>query len=206
MNRSSIKHNFELDANTFKISKWVTSARTAVEQRTDIFTQKNIMSRLKKQRWRMNGNSTMQQSIIHYQTHANDILPKMLSGFFEGWPDPPTAETHLRILRGSSHIVLALNPERTCVIGFITAVSDGVSCAFIPYLEVLPIHRKGGIGRNLVKKMIEELNGIYAIDLMCDEGVVPFYEKLGLHRSTGMVIRNHHNQSGLPIKPHQLHW
>lgn len=173
-----IKQNFQLGFDTFKISNWL---------------------------------STQTESIggpmnIHYQTDTTDIYAHMLTGFFEGWPNPPDSATHLRILRGSSHIVLALDPGRQTVIGFITAVSDGVSAAFIPHLEVLPEFRKQGIGRELVQRMIEELNGIYVIDLMCDEDVVPFYEKLGMSRATGMVIRNYENQSGLPRAANEPHW
>lgn len=172
------KKNFQLGLDNFSISSWLLS----------------------------NTKSLHEQKNPYYQTDTEDIHAGMLSGFFEGWPNPPDKQTHLRILRGSSHIVLALNAERDRVIGFITAISDGVSAAYIPHLEVLPEHRGNGIGSSLVTRMFEELNGIYMIDLMCDANVVPFYEKLGMSRATGMVFRNYENQSGLPIEREQQHW
>ncbi|MEI7985719.1 MAG: hypothetical protein WCI55_08830 [Armatimonadota bacterium] len=51
---------------------------------------------------------------------------------FGGCPDPNNSEAHLRILSGSSNVILAID-ESSQVVGFITAISDGVSCAYIPY-------------------------------------------------------------------------
>ena len=154
----------------------------------------------------LSSNTMETENTIQYQTNTDNITPNMLTGFFVGWPNPPEPRTHLRILRGSSHIVLALNPNRSKVIGFITAISDGVSAAYIPHLEVLPEFQGRGIGRELVNRMIEQLNGIYMIDLMCDEDVMPFYERLGMKKAGGMVVRNYQNQSGLPVGQNEPHW
>jgi hypothetical protein len=45
-----------------------------------------------------------------------------------------------------------------------------------------------------VRRCLEHYKEIYAIDLMCDEDVVPFYEKSGLKRGIGMVSRNYSRQ------------
>ncbi|CAG0981931.1 N-acetylglutamate synthase [Anaerolineae bacterium] len=115
-------------------------------------------------------------------------------GFFDGWGSPPTPETHLQILRGSFAVVLALDGDR--VVGFITAVSDGVSAAYLPHLEVLPAYRGQGIGTALARQMLEKLNHLYMIDLICDADLQPFYERLGLRRYTAMIRRNYAAQSG----------
>lgn len=143
---------------------------------------------------------------IQFQTTTDNISSRMLNGFFEGWPNPPDSATHYRILEGSSHVVLAVSQQENQVIGYMTAISDGVSAAYIPHLEVLPAYRGQGIGSELVKRMLQQLNGIYMIDLLCDEDVIPFYEKVGMQRATGMVIRNYQNQSGLPVSQHEPHW
>lgn len=127
---------------------------------------------------------------INYSESTDGIRPDMLAGFFVGWPAHPSPATHLRILRQSAHVVLALPADRARVIGFITAVSDGVLSACIPLLEVLPEYQRRGIGRELVRRMLERLRGKYMVDLVCDADVVPFYEKLGLRRMTAMSVRN----------------
>ena len=122
----------------------------------------------------------------------------MLSGYFGGWPDPPSQETHLAMLDGSDHIVLAVDDDAGRVIGFITAISDGVSCAYIPHLGVVDEYQGRGIGSELLRRLQVELREIYMIDLLCDEDVVPFYERNNFRRVVGMCVRNYHNQSGLP--------
>ncbi len=131
-----------------------------------------------------------------YTTLIKDITPDQLNGFFVGWPNPPSPEVHLRLLEKSSHVVLAVD-ESAQVVGFITAISDGVLSAYIPFLEVLPANQGQGIGQQLLKKMLELLSDMYMIDLMCDENLQGYYEKLGMHRSLGMILRNFAKQSGV---------
>jgi ribosomal protein S18 acetylase RimI-like enzyme len=117
-----------------------------------------------------------------------------LEGFFVGWPNPPSAATLLRILRASSHVGLAVDGGR--VVGFITAVSDGVLAAYIPLLEVLPEYQGRGIGRRLVEDMLERLAGFYMVDLVCDEKLRGFYERLGMTAAVGMMRRSYEHQQG----------
>lgn len=136
--------------------------------------------------------------MIHYFNTIDRIVPEHLSGFFVGWPNPPSPETHLRILAGSSFVVLAREDSSGPVVGFITAISDGVSCAYIPHLEVLPAYRGQGIGSELVRRMLERLRHLYMIDLICDADVQPFYARLDMRPYTGMIVRNYDRQSGAP--------
>lgn len=133
--------------------------------------------------------------MVTYTDSLTDLTADRLrGGFFAGWPNPPTPETHLKLLRGSDHVVLARDGEQ--VIGYITAISDGVLAAYIPHLEVLPAYRGQGIGSELVRRMLDKLRHLYMIDLMCDPDVQPFYERLGLRRYSGMIYRNYERQSG----------
>ena len=132
--------------------------------------------------------------MIRYQNNLENIVPENLEGFFVGWLTPPTPVKHLEILRGSSHVCLALEDER--VVGFITAISDGVLSAYIPLLEVLPEFQSRGIGKELVQQMLEMLSNLYMIDLLCDENVQGFYAKCGMLEGQGMFIRNYKRQSG----------
>jgi ribosomal protein S18 acetylase RimI-like enzyme len=127
--------------------------------------------------------------MIEYTSSSDGVEPPDLEGFFVDWPTPPSAEHHLALLRGSSHLVLARDGAR--VVGFATAISDGVLSAYIPLLEVLPEYQGQGIGTELVRRLLAVLGGLYMVDLVCDEDVVPFYERLGLQRlDAGMGLRN----------------
>lgn len=129
---------------------------------------------------------------ITYTDKVDSLNADQLQGFFAGWPKHPDSETHLEILRRSYAAWIALDQDR-CV-GFINALSDGVFYAYIPLLEVLPEYQGQGIGTELVRRMLGTLEHMYAIDLVCDEPVAPFYEAIGFDRCVGMIKRNYDNQ------------
>lgn len=110
------------------------------------------------------------------------------ANFFDGWRSPPSAAEHLTLLRGSSHVALALDGEH--VVGFATAVSDGVLAAYIPLVEVLPPYRRQGVGSTLVRILLADVGELYMVDVMCDEDVLPFCEALGFRRAGGAIRRN----------------
>ncbi|MBI5867001.1 MAG: GNAT family N-acetyltransferase [candidate division Zixibacteria bacterium] len=133
---------------------------------------------------------------IDYTDDAGQIRADQLQGFFVNWKNPPDPQTHLRILQGSARVWLAIDQDR-CV-GFINAISDGVFYAFIPLLEVLPSHKGHGVGSELVRRMVETLKEMYAIDVICDEEIMPFYGRLGFTPSHAMIRRDYFRQSGHP--------
>ncbi len=134
--------------------------------------------------------------MIVYSDSIDGIGPDDLRGFFVGWPNPPSPGTHLRMLAGSDHIVLARDDASGRVVGYVTAIADGVLVAYIPLIEVLPEYQGQGIGTALMRRMLETLETLYAIDLLCDEDVQPFYARLGMRPATGMMVRTYARQSG----------
>jgi ribosomal protein S18 acetylase RimI-like enzyme len=133
--------------------------------------------------------------MITYTDTLSDVTSEHLrGGFFSGWPHPPSPLTHYRILASSAAIGLARTTDGT-VVGFITAISDGVSCAYIPHLEVLAAYQGQGIGTTLVRRLLTHLRQLYMIDLVCDPAVQPFYERLGMRPVIGMVVRNYDRQA-----------
>jgi GNAT superfamily N-acetyltransferase len=132
--------------------------------------------------------------VIRYQHDLTGVGADDLTGFFEGWPTHPSAGDHLRLLRGSALIALAIDGNR--VVGFATAITDGVLAASIPLLEVLPVYRGAGIGRELVRRLLAQLDDLYMVDLSCDDELAPFYEGLGMRRAVAMIHRNYDAQAG----------
>ena len=130
--------------------------------------------------------------MITYKASLENIAEDMLWGFMQHWGIRPSPETLLRILQASSHIILALDDENVdIVVGFITAISDGISCAYISHLEVREEFQGEGIGSELVRRMVDKLKHIYMIDLCCDPELQLFYFNNGFKECPGMVIRNY---------------
>jgi ribosomal protein S18 acetylase RimI-like enzyme len=132
--------------------------------------------------------------VIKYTSDLSILNTLDLTGFFVGWPNPPSNETFKKILLGSYKSIIAHKDEK--LIGFITSISDGVLSAYIPLLEVLPDYQGMGVGKKLVEEMKIELKEFYMVDLLCDEELIPYYEKLGMIKAQGVCSRNYDRQSG----------
>jgi hypothetical protein len=105
--------------------------------------------------------------LIVYTDSLDGITPDHLRGFFVGWPDPPTPQLHLDLLRGSAEIVLAVDTDAARV-----------------------------IGSELVRRMLDKLAPLYAVDLTCDARLQPFYARFGMQPYTGMIRRRYDRQAG----------
>jgi len=86
--------------------------------------------------------------LLLYKNNLEDISSDILKGFFVDWPNPPSAQTHLKLLKDSSKDVVTLDEQSNQIVGFITAISDGALSAYIPFLKCfLPIKVKA-LARN----------------------------------------------------------
>ena len=97
----------------------------------------------------------------------------------------------------SDFVVLAIDEATDQVVGFVTALTDGVLCAYISLLEVLPEYQRRGIGEALVQRVLKMLGDLYMVDLMCDPDLEAYYAKFGMQPAFGMVIRSHPHQAGM---------
>ncbi|MCX6971070.1 MAG: GNAT family N-acetyltransferase [Verrucomicrobia bacterium] len=127
--------------------------------------------------------------MIEYRHNLEGITDDALSGFFVGWPSPPSVSKFREILEKSYAVVLAWDSERSEVIGFATAISDRVFAAFMPLLEVKAEYQKRGIGSELVRRIESQLGGMYSIDIVCDPELESFYSRLGYVSLCGQAKR-----------------
>lgn len=133
--------------------------------------------------------------MITYTQSLNELTEDMLDGFFVGWPNPPSKQSHMKILKGSYSFWAAIDKDKNKTVGFITALSDGILSAYIPLLEVLPEFQHTGIGRELVYRMIDTLKDFYMVDLLCDIQLQEYYKKFGMSNATGSFLRNYKRQN-----------
>jgi len=128
--------------------------------------------------------------MISYTDSADGVGEAELLGFFVDWAKAPPPALHLKALRNSDHVIIASNSGTGMVIGFITAISDKTLTAYIPLLEVLPQYQGQGIGSELMTRMLAKLKGLYMVDLICDEELQSYYERFGMKKAVGMMLRD----------------
>jgi ribosomal protein S18 acetylase RimI-like enzyme len=125
--------------------------------------------------------------MIEYKINGS-IIQDEFDCFFQNWKSPPSSEIKSRLLEGSDLIITAR--ENGKLVGFLTAINDGVMHAFITLVEVIESHQGQGVGRHLMKLTISHFKRFYDIVLITDPDKGEFYKKFGFNEIYGMHIRN----------------
>ena len=95
-----------------------------------------------------------------------------------GWQKRTADRERLaQLVRGALWIVSAWDGVRRA--GFARAISDGAFNAYISTVAVLPDYQRRGIGREIVRRLIEGHGGIQFV-LHANEAAYPFYLHLDL--------------------------
>ena len=123
-----------------------------------------------------------------YSESLESVDAADLEGFLSHWDFIPPAGTLLRMLKGSSVVILARDPDSLQICGYVAALTDNVAFAYISAIEVRPEYRKRGIGRTLLNRMTDRLT-VYGTYLSCAPAMIPFYESAGFKRVAGMSKR-----------------
>jgi ribosomal protein S18 acetylase RimI-like enzyme len=133
---------------------------------------------------------------VTYSMNKQDLAGLEMTNFFADWPEKPSEKILRKSIQNADFVVLAIDSENKKLVGYITALSDHVLSAYIPFLEVEKNYQRKGIGKTLVRKMIEQLDHLYMIDLICDKELAGFYEEAGLESWHAMIRRNYTMQTG----------
>ena len=82
-------------------------------------------------------------------------------------------------LKGSLHLLAAYEGDN--LVGILRAVGDGHTIVFIQDIIVLPTYQRQGIGRELLKRTLDEFKHVYQLHLMTDntEKTKGFYTSFG---------------------------
>jgi GNAT superfamily N-acetyltransferase len=78
-------------------------------------------------------------------------------------------------LQGSHSVVTACDDEK--LVGLGNAISDGHLVVYFPHLLVLPEYRGHGIGRRLMRMLMERYAGFHQQALLADGRAIDFYRK-----------------------------
>lgn len=98
--------------------------------------------------------------------------------------------------------------DETKLIGVGRAIADGVDVSYLCDVAVHPEYQRRGIGKQIVRKLLEFSTGYNKILLFTSMGKEPFYSKLGFDKmTTAMAIfknRERVLEMGLIEKGHGL--
>jgi ribosomal protein S18 acetylase RimI-like enzyme len=100
-------------------------------------------------------------------------------GFAELPPEALAAQ-----VAGSRWIVAAYDDVR--LVGFVRAISDGISNAYVKDVMVDPAYRRRGIGREMMRRLMSRREGIRWV-LHTSEQAKAFYEAIGFSRAPDML-------------------
>ena len=101
------------------------------------------------------------------------------------WSSAQKPRELLAALRDSHGLVTARIGGR--LVGLGNAISDGHLVVYFPHLLVHPDFHRQGIGRDLVRAMLDRYGGFHQLLLSADGNAVAFYEAMGFTRAGNIV-------------------
>lgn len=132
----------------------------------------------------------MTQTVIYTSEPPEDF--QQLEALYAslGWNSLHLSVTELKMMcLNSWYAVYAFEGQK--LVGMGRVISDGVITGVICGLGVHPDYQSRGIGRQILQRLVEhcEKSRVFP-QLMCEEGLEPYYEKLGFQRFTIGMKKN----------------
>ena len=101
------------------------------------------------------------------------------------WSSADKPERLMAALRNSETLVTARKDG--VLVGLANAISDGHLVVYFPHVLVHPEYQGEGIGKKIMKVLMEKYEDFHQKSLVSDFDAVAFYQRLGFTRSGTMV-------------------
>jgi GNAT superfamily N-acetyltransferase len=125
--------------------------------------------------------------MIAYKDALEPLDLNQLASLFDrvGWQRRTRDRARLaQMVDGSTYRVAAF--EGGVLVGFARAISDGAFNAYVGTVAVLPEYQRQGIGRELLRRLLEGRDHIQFV-LHADPRVHPFYLRCGFRLAPDML-------------------
>jgi len=118
---------------------------------------------------------------------SDDIVKLYKAGGW--WKDSYDKSGVTKLIKGSYAFAVIIDKNTGKIIGMGRILSDGVSDAYIQDLVILPDYREKGIGKKLVKALVDycHKNKIFWIALIAEPDQDGFYKNLGFKQMKNYV-------------------
>jgi ribosomal protein S18 acetylase RimI-like enzyme len=118
-------------------------------------------------------------TLVYRDDHDIDLDQLTILFNAVGWERRTADRERLaQLVRGSMFVVSAWEGDR--LVGFARAISDGATNAYISTVAVLPEYQKRGIGREIIRRLVEGRDHLQFV-LHANDNAYPFY----LHLDVG---------------------
>ncbi len=118
----------------------------------------------------------------------DDLDWNELEALYRAAPLGTKSAAHLRTAFTNSRYHCLVRDDGRLV-GAGRVLADGVDCAYVCDVALLPSHQGVGLGKQIVAKLVERSRGHRKIILYAVPGKEPFYKKFGfLRMTTAMAI------------------
>ena len=132
---------------------------------------------------------------LHWVYNCDNVNWNELSALYEIAPLGNKKPNDLKTVFTNSMFKCFVYQDKT-LIGVGRALADGIDCSYICDVAIHPDFQGKGIGKDIVKKLIELSNGHNKILLYSYPGKEEFYSKIGFRKmKTAMAIFKNQEQA-----------
>ena len=115
---------------------------------------------------------------IQYKT-IKEFSEKELKDLFlsVNWSSGNYPEKLVNAMKNSSSVFTAWDNDK--LVGLINVLDDGIMTAYVHYLLIMPEYQHAGIGKKLIKTVVENYKNYLRIILIAYDKEIEFYKHCG---------------------------
>lgn len=115
---------------------------------------------------------------INDEIHKEEVLELYVAHL---WSSAEKPDQLMLALQNSHSLVTARFQGK--LVGLANAISDGYLVVYFPHMLVHPDFQRLGIGKKMMKKLLDRYQNFHQKMLIADANAISFYESLGFSRA-----------------------